>query len=98
MSEGAKKEIHVMSKTSTAPDLEKLSFEEALGELEKIVRQLETGAGDLAGSINSYERGMALKKYCDGKLREAQGRIEKITIAGDGKATTEPFTLSEEKK
>jgi exonuclease VII small subunit len=40
MSEDAKKEKHVMSKTAAAPDLEKLSFEEALSELEKIVRQL----------------------------------------------------------
>ena len=95
MSEDAKKEKYVMSKTATAPDLEKLSFEEALSELEKIVRQLETGAADLKSSIDSYERGMALKKYCDGKLKEAQGRIEKITVSADGKATTEAFKLSE---
>jgi exonuclease VII small subunit len=38
---------------------------------------------------------MALKKYCDGKLKEAQGRIEKITVSADGKATTEAFKLSE---
>lgn len=95
MTEDAKKEKYVMSKTAAAPDLEKLSFEEALSELEKIVRQLETGAADLKSSIDSYERGMALKKYCDGKLKEAQGRIEKITVSADGKATTEAFKLSE---
>jgi exodeoxyribonuclease VII small subunit len=95
MSEGAKKEKSVMSKTAAAPDLEKLSFEEALGELEKIVRQLETGAGDLNASIGAYERGMALKKHCEGKLKEAQGRIEKITVAEGGKVTTEAFKLSE---
>jgi exodeoxyribonuclease VII small subunit len=98
MSEDAKKEKSVMSKTALAPDLEKLSFEEALTELEKIVRQLETGAGDLKTSIDSYERGMSLKKHCDGKLKEAQGRIEKITVAEGGKVTTELFTLSDEKK
>lgn len=84
-----------MSKTAAATDLEKLSFEEALSELEKIVRQLETGASDLNSSIGSYERGMALKKYCDAKLKEAQGRIEKITVSADGKVTTEPVNLSE---
>lgn len=84
-----------MSKTALAADLEKLSFEEALTELEKIVRQLETGSGDLNSSIGAYERGMALKKHCDGKLREAQGRIEKITVAEGGKVTTEPFKLGE---
>jgi exodeoxyribonuclease VII small subunit len=95
MSEDAKKEKYVMSKPAASADLEKLSFEEALSELEKIVRQLETGAADLKSSIDSYERGMALKKYCDGKLKEAQGRIEKITVSADGKATTEAFKLSE---
>jgi exodeoxyribonuclease VII small subunit len=81
--------------TGAAADIQKLSFEEALGELEKIVRQLETGAADLKTSIDSYERGMALRQYCDSKLKEAQGRIEKITLGADGKATTEAVNLSE---
>jgi exodeoxyribonuclease VII small subunit len=78
-----------MSKTP-----ESLSFEEALAELEKIVRQLESGGADLKTSIDAYERGMALKKLCEGKLREAQLRIEKITVTADGKAEAEPFNLS----
>ena len=53
-------------------DIEKLSFEDALSELEKIVRQLEGGASDLKTSIDSYERGIALKKYCEARLKEAQ--------------------------
>ncbi|MDF3023523.1 MAG: xseB [Alphaproteobacteria bacterium] len=76
-------------------ELDKLSFEEALSELEKIVRALEGGSSDLKTSIDSYERGMALKKYCDAKLKEAQGRIEKITIGEGGKVTTEQIRLSE---
>ncbi len=80
---------------SKAAELDKLSFEEALSELEKIVRALEGGSSDLKTSIDSYERGMALKKYCDGKLKEAQGRIEKITIGDGGKVTTEAIRLSE---
>ena len=98
MSEDAKKEKSVMSKTAVAADLEKLSFEEALTELEKIVRQLETGSSDLKNSIDSYERGMSLKKYCDSKLKEAQGRIEKITVGENGQITTEAFRLTDEKK
>ena len=84
-----------MAKEATAPDLDKLSFEEALSELEKIVRGLETGAADLKTSIDSYERGMALKKYCDARLKEAQGRIEKITVLEGGKTATEPFKLND---
>ncbi|MFH1157772.1 MAG: exodeoxyribonuclease VII small subunit [Pseudomonadota bacterium] len=82
-----------MSK-SAAP--ENLSFEDALSELEKIVRQLESGGADLKSSIDSYERGMALKKLCEGKLKEAQAKIEKITVSAEGKATTEPFRLSDQ--
>jgi exodeoxyribonuclease VII small subunit len=72
-----------------------LSFEDALAELEKIVRQLESGGADLKSSIDSYERGMALKKHCETRLKEAQGKIEKITVSADGKASTEPFKVSE---
>jgi len=83
-----------MAKTAAA-DIGNLSFEEALSELEKIVRGLESGGADLKTSIDSYERGMALKAYCDAKLKEAQGRIEKITVSEGGKASAEAFKLSE---
>ena len=74
---------------------ETLSFEEALSELEKIVHQLESGEADLKSSIYSYERGMMLKKLCESKLKEAQAKIEKITVSAEGKATTELFSLSD---
>jgi len=73
-------------------DLTKLSFEDALAELEKIVRGLESGASDLNSSIGAYERGVALKKHCEAKLKEAQMKIEKITVSADGKVSAEPFT------
>ena len=81
-----------MSKTA---NLENLSFEESLSELEKIVRQLESGGADLKTSIDSYERGMALKKLCESKLKEAQTKIEKITLLADGKVSTENFKISD---
>jgi exodeoxyribonuclease VII small subunit len=68
-----------------------MSFEEALGELEKIVSALESGSAPLEDSIKSYERGMALKKQCEQKLAEAQEKIEKITISPDGTPSTVPF-------
>ncbi len=71
--------------------LEKLSFEEALGELETIVRSLETGQAPLEQSIDAYERGIALKKHCETKLREAQAKIEKITVGKDGSLSTQPL-------
>ena len=71
--------------------IEKLNFEEALGELETIVRGLEKGDTPLEQSITAYERGIALKKHCEAKLNEAQAKIEKITVDKDGKIGTEPL-------
>ena len=71
--------------------LETLSFEDALGELETVVRALEGGNTPLEQSIEAYERGIALKKHCETKLREAQAKIEKITVGKDGKLSTQPL-------
>lgn len=67
-----------------------LSFEEALGELKAIVEKLEAGQGKLDEAIGAYERGMALKRHCEEKLREAEAKIEKISV-GAGGAKTQPF-------
>ncbi len=75
--------------------IEKLSFEEALSELEKIVGSLESGKAPLEESIRVYERGIALKLHCEKKLKEASLKIEKITLSPDGTAGTEPFDIKE---
>ena len=61
--------------------IESLTFEEALRELEDIVRLLERGDMELEKSIAAYERGIALKKLCDQKLEGAKLKVEKITEA-----------------
>lgn len=71
--------------------IETLSFEAALAELETIVRSLETGQAPLEQSIASYERGVALKKQCETKLREAREKVEKITISKDGAISAAPL-------
>ena len=63
-----------------------LPFEKALEELEGIVRKLERGDVPLEESILIYERGEALKKYCEALLKKAEARIEKISIGPDGQA------------
>ena len=63
-----------------------LSFEEALAALEDVVRSLEGGQVPLEQSIDLYERGEALRKHCDDRLKAAELRVEKI-VAADGKAT-----------
>ena len=69
-----------------------MPFEKALAELEDIVTKLERGSVALEESIAIYERGEALKAHCDGLLRNAEMRIEKITVGPDGRpAGSEAF-------
>ena len=56
--------------------VDKMSFEEALAELEGIVRQLEAGEVELAKSIAIYERGAALKAHCETRLKSAELKVE----------------------
>lgn len=72
-------------------DIAAMTFEAALDELEDIVRELETGEGNLDAAINGYTRGVWLKKHCEAKLREAEARIEKIVVDGGKAASTEPL-------
>lgn len=66
------------------PDVSALSFEEALGELEQIVRALEGGQQKLEDAITAYERGAALRKHCEAKLAEAEARVAAIVQHADG--------------
>ncbi len=78
--------------TASIPsDIAALSFEEALGELEKLVKQLEDGKARLDDAIGAYERGALLKRHCETKLREAQAKIEQIAVGADGQVTVKPF-------
>jgi len=69
--------------------VDKMSFEEALGELEGIVKQLEAGEVELEKSITIYERGAALKAHCESRLKTAELKVEQI-VQGAGGVTTEP--------
>ncbi len=75
-------------------DIAKMSFEEAIAELETIVKKLEEGKGRLDEAIDSYERGTLLRRHCEAKLAEAQARIDKIVPAADGSVKTAPFEAS----
>jgi len=61
-----------------------MSFEAALAELERVVSQLEGSQVALEDSIALYERGEALKKHCESKLKTAQEKVELITLGSDG--------------
>ena len=75
-------------------DIASLPFEKALAELEQIVTRPESGKVDLEQSIAIYERGEALKKHCEKLLKDAEARIEKITLKPDGTPSgTEPLDV-----
>jgi exodeoxyribonuclease VII small subunit len=77
---------------ATNDDVKAMSFELALEALEKIVDQLERGDVPLEESIRIYERGEALKAHCEGLLKAAEAKVEKIRLTRDGKpAGTEPL-------
>ena len=61
-----------------AVDLARKSFEDALQELEEIVKSLEGGKGTLAQAIADYERGAALRRHCEAKLAEAEAKVQAI--------------------
>ncbi len=65
-------------------EIAKLSFEDAMRELEAIVGKLETGEATLEESITLYERGAKLRAHCEKRLREAEERVEKITLSANG--------------
>lgn len=71
--------------------IEELSFEEALAQLENIVRELESGRIKLDDAVNAYEKAVALKKICQDKLQAATLKVEKIELNKDGTLTTSPL-------
>lgn len=72
-----------------------LTFEESLKELESIVRLLERGDVQLEQAIDHYERGIALKNFCEKKLKEAQLKVEKVIENPSGNITTESLTFGD---
>ena len=76
-------------------EINELSFEEALAQLESIVRELESGRIKLGDAVNAYEKAVALKKLCETKLNAAKLKIEKIEISPEDKVTSSEFTVPE---
>jgi exodeoxyribonuclease VII small subunit len=73
----------MMAEPKTPKDIAALNFEDALSQLEEIVRGLEGGQVKLDKAVEYYERGAMLKQHCEAKLADARMKIEKITGLGD---------------
>jgi exodeoxyribonuclease VII small subunit len=75
-------------------DVGQLTFERAIEELESIVKRLEDGRVPLEESVAIYERGEALKRRCEELLRQAEARVQKITLDAGGNPTgAEPLDV-----
>ena len=80
------------NQTAKHADIKDMTFERALKELETIVGRLERGDVELEESIAIYERGEALKDHCDRLLKQAEAKVEKLTLNPSGVPNgTEPF-------
>jgi exodeoxyribonuclease VII small subunit len=85
-----------MAMAKPVAEIKDMSFERALKELESIVERLEKGAVELEESIAIYERGEALREHCDRLLKQAEAKVERLTLGPSGAPTgTEPFRPQE---
>ncbi len=78
------------ARTPAGADVAAMSFEDALAELERIVKGLEGGQQRLEDAIGAYERGAALRAHCEAKLAEADARVQAIVAAADGTLSLRP--------
>jgi exodeoxyribonuclease VII small subunit len=72
-----------------------LTFEEAFAELEEIVKNQASGKTKLDEAVSVYARGTELKKYCEQKLREAQMKIEQISLDKNGEVKLSEFKTND---
>ena len=71
-------------------------FETALAELESLVKALEDGQLTLEKSLELFERGIELSRYCHTRLEEAEHRIEVVTERGETRPAPSSLTANED--
>ena len=74
---------------------QKITFEDAMIQLEEKVRMLEGGNMTLEESLGAFEESIALVKICNDCLTKAEGRVRILTESADGSITDEPFDTDE---
>src|SRR3954469_23230852 len=77
--------------TMPEDNVTQLSFEDALAELEQIVRGLEGGTLKLDAAVQAFERGVKLRRHCEAKLAEVEARVEALVQRSDGSLGTRPL-------
>ena len=72
--------------------LEKMTFEDAMKELENLVDSLDKGDVSLDEAIAAYDRGSQLKDHCQKKLNEAKMKVETIQSSDDSNVVPNKLT------
>ena len=80
--------------SSTDPTIK--DFEAAIAELEGIVKKLEDGDLPLETSLQLYERGVQLSRFCHSRLEEAERRIEIVNERGELKPAPASMRLQDD--
>ena len=76
-------------------DLNKMTFEDAMGRLELLVKKMEDGGLSLDEMLACYEEAMTLVRYCNAKIEDAEQKIRLLVSAEDGTVTDAPFDGNE---
>jgi exodeoxyribonuclease VII small subunit len=84
-----------MSENSALPDVETLSFEAAVAELDSLIARLEAGSIALDDAISAYERGTRLARHCEALLDRTERRVNALVVGGDGSLREAPIEVSE---
>lgn len=77
-------------------ELKVKDFESALKSLEEIVTKLESGDLTLDKSLELFEEGVGISRFCNAKLAEAERKVEILTKSAEGKLEEAPFPAGEE--
>ena len=81
--------------SGSAVDVRTLTYEQALVELDTLIKKLETGSIELADSIACYERGVALAAHCSSLLEQTERKVERLVMGADGQVAAQPFDEGE---
>lgn len=74
---------------SASKPIEKMTFEEAMQQMQEIVETMRRGELSLEDSVEAYRRGKALSAHCDALLKEASEVVKKIEADNEARALTE---------
>ncbi len=76
------------------PPVQPATFEAGLDELERIVKEMESGDLPLERSLELFEKGMSLSDACRKQLEEAETRVEKLLDRGNGRVDAQPHDFT----